>query len=79
VTIIKVYREGAHVDGAFTLENALKRARVVAGGRRAKAVRRGDKLGFSGPLGFVYVDEADAKLVDEQNRANSGGRLKGAP
>lgn len=77
MTIIKIYRGDEHVDGAFTLENALKKARAAAGGRKAKVVRQGNKLGYKGPFGFVYVDEADAKLLDEQNRANSGGRLKG--
>jgi hypothetical protein len=80
VTIIKVYRGDDHVDGAFTLQNALKKARSAAGGaRKATLVRRGNKLGYKGPYGFVYINEYEAKAIEEQNRANSGGRFTRTP
>lgn len=75
MTTIGVYRRTERIDGAFTLENALKRARSVAGGRRSRKVRRGDRLGYDGPGGFVYVNETEAREIDAENRSNHADRL----
>lgn len=74
MTIIKVYREGEikHLAGAFSLAHALQKAQREAGGKRiAQLRRRGDRLGYTGIGGFVYVNETETEAIDAENAADS--------
>jgi hypothetical protein len=71
MTIIKVWKASKNgpiqVAGSFTERGALEKARKEAGGKNPRFVRTADgKIGYRGHW-FVYVDEADAKLIDAIN------------
>src|SRR5262245_24002746 len=83
MTIIKIFQgknsDGSpkQVGGAFTLAAALEKCRrwaYVKPGTRPNRVSDG-RIGHGRGATFTYVIEAAARMLDEQNRANHGGRL----